>query len=98
MRKSSLFFVATLLLLLFLNLTFAACGGSGVPFTKTQSAQASSYHANYPGGAGPQPGAAQSYHAKEHLALSPTRDPVQVYDLMWHPMAGTWPREAVITP
>jgi hypothetical protein len=57
MRKPASFFVWTVSLLMVLNLTFAACGGSSSPFTTTQSTQASSYHANYPGGAGPQHGA-----------------------------------------
>ncbi len=56
MRKPSTFFVWTCSILLFLSLAFAACGGRSGPFTNTQAAQASSYHANYPGGAGPQPG------------------------------------------
>ncbi len=56
MRKPTSFFVSTLSIFVFLSLTFAACGSS-VPFTKTQATQASSYHANYPGGAGPQHGA-----------------------------------------
>ena len=50
MRKPSTFFVWTCSILLFLSLAFAACGGRSGPFTNTQAAQASSYHANYPGG------------------------------------------------
>jgi hypothetical protein len=67
MRKSSFFFVWTWSILLLLSLTFAVYVESNVPFTKALSPQAISYHANYPGGAGPQLGAMKYVPPKVRL-------------------------------
>jgi hypothetical protein len=52
--------VLILLLIVLVAVTSQASKSSQSTKSTTQAAQTSSYHANYPGGAGPQPGAAQS--------------------------------------